>query len=219
MSLGPSLQGLTGTRVQPNANSASARWREAVTEWMHSLRLSGLCVRLTATARARALDGTAKKWTHQNSLKVGNISWTSYWCRMGSDHRPIDAALRLEHREIWSTVDRNEYSQQGWSTKTEEAKPIFMKGVAKDLCWMNDEARGEALLLVEEIIYSHAVGTDPDNMAIRQWRGLQEHRKRFADLRNTLRQEAARDICNGIRREIREELSANLRMVKGEQLN
>ena len=44
--------------------------------------------------------------------------------------------------------------------KTEEAKLIFMKGVAKDTCWMNDEARGKVLLLVEEIIYSHAVGVD-----------------------------------------------------------
>ena len=65
-------------------------------------------------------------------------------------------------------VDHDEYSQKGWSTKIEEAKLIFMKGVAKDLFWMNDEARGKALLLVEEIIYSHAVGTHSDNTAIRQ---------------------------------------------------
>ena len=35
VSLAPSLEGLTG----PNANGASSRWCEAVTEWMHSLRL------------------------------------------------------------------------------------------------------------------------------------------------------------------------------------
>ena len=72
---------------------------------------------------------------------------------------------------------------------------------------------------VEEIIYSHAVGSDSDKSAIRQWSGLQEHRKRFAVLRATLRQEAARDIRISLRREIRRELNAKLRMDKGEQLN
>ena len=87
-----------------------------------------------------------------------------------------------------------------------------MRGVAKDLCWMDEEAKGKALVSVEEIIYSHAVGIDSDNCAIRQWCGLQE-------LRNTLRQEAARDIRISLRREIRRELNAKLRMDKGEQLN
>ena len=72
---------------------------------------------------------------------------------------------------------------------------------------------------VEEIIYSHAVGIDSDNTATRQWSGLQEHRKRLADLRTTLRQEAARDILISLRRDKRRELNAKLRMVKGEQLN
>ena len=84
---------------------------------------------------------------------------------------------------------------------------------------MNEEARGKALVSFEEIIYSHAVGIDSDNCAIRQWSGLQEHRKRLADLRTTLRQEAARDIRISLRRDIRRELNAKLRMVKGEQLN
>ena len=84
---------------------------------------------------------------------------------------------------------------------------------------MNKEARGKALVSVEEIIYSHAVGIDSDNTAIRQRSGLQEHRKRLADLRTTLRQEAARDIRISLRRDIRRELNAKLRMVKGEQLN
>ena len=91
--------------------------------------------------------------------------------------------------------------------------------MAKDLCWMDEEAKGKALVSVEEIIYSHAVGIDSDNCAIRQWCGLQEHRKRLADLRNTLRQEAARDISISLRREIRRELNAKLRTDKGEQLN
>ena len=94
-----------------------------------------------------------------------------------------------------------------------------MRDVAKDLCWMDEESRGKALMSVEEIIYSHAVGIDFDNYAIRQWSGLQELRKRLADLRTTLRQEAARDIRICLRRDIRRELNAKLRMVKGEQLN
>ena len=69
-----------------------------------------------------------------------------------------------------------------------------MRSVAKDLCWMNEEARGKALVSVEEIIYCHAVGIDSDNCVIRQWSGLPEHKKRLAELRVTLRQEAARDI-------------------------
>ena len=80
---------------------------------------------------------------------------------------------------------------------------------------MNEEARGKALVSAEEIIYSHAVGIDSDNSATRQWCGLQEHRKRLAELRATLRQEAARDIRISQRRDIR----AKMRMVKGEQLN
>ena len=72
---------------------------------------------------------------------------------------------------------------------------------------------------VEEISHSHTVGIDSDNSALRQWSGLQEHRKRLAELRATLKQEAARDIRINMRRDIRRELTAKLRMVKGEQLN
>ena len=34
VSLAPSLEDLTGSRIHSNANGASCRWREAVTEWM-----------------------------------------------------------------------------------------------------------------------------------------------------------------------------------------
>ena len=138
---------------------------------------------------------------------------------LNSGHWPIDGSLRLERRELWCTVHLDEFSQRGWVPKTDEAKQIFMKGVAKDLCWMNEEARGKAPVSVEEIINNHAVGIDSDNCAIRQLSGLQEHRKRRADLRTTLRQDAARDIRIGLRRDIRRELNSKLRMVKGEQLN
>ena len=36
--------------------------------------------------------------------------------------------------------------------KTDEAKRTFMRGVAKDLCWMDEEA---SKVSVEQIIYSH----------------------------------------------------------------
>ena len=33
-----------------------------------------------------------------------------------------------------------------------------MRGVAKDLCWMDEEARGKALVSVDVIIYSMPLG-------------------------------------------------------------
>ena len=104
-------------------------------------------------------------------------------CHLNSDHC---ASLRLERMELWSAVSHNEFSQRGWAPKTDEAKQIFVRGFAKDLVWMNDEAKGKALVSVEEIIYSHAVGIDSDNSSITQWSGLQEDRKRLAELGATL---------------------------------
>ena len=134
---------------------------------------------------------------------------------LNNDHWPTDGSLRLECKELWGAINQDEFSQRGWVLKTDEAKTNFLRGVAKDLCWMDEEARGKALVSVEEIIYSHAVGIDSDNTAIRQWSGLQEHRKRLAELRTTLRQQAARDIRISLRRDIRRELNAKLRMLKG----
>ena len=101
------------------------------------------------------------KWTPENSNKEGGKDQLDYilvsdYVRgdasvvcgydLGSDHRPIDANLRLEHKEIWRTAEHMDYSQKGWSTKTEESKLSFMNGVTMDLCWMNDMAKGKALL-------------------------------------------------------------------------
>ena len=129
--MAPSLEGLSGTRILPNANSASASWRGAVTEWLHSLRLRAVCTFDYDNTLWRTDCDREEKWAHQNSSKGGKYQLdyilVSNYVRgeasvvrgfdLGSDHRPIDAALRLEHREIWSTVDQNEYSQKGWSTK------------------------------------------------------------------------------------------------------
>ena len=90
-----------------------------------------------------------------------------------------------------------------------------MRGVAKDLCWMDEEARGKALVSVEEIIYSHNVGIDSDNCAIRQRSGLQEHRKRALQIWNTLRQEAARDIRISLRRDIQREFKCQIENGQG----
>ena len=41
---------------------------------------------------------------------------------LNSDHWPIDASLCLEPKELWSTVNQDEFSQRGWAPKTDEAK-------------------------------------------------------------------------------------------------
>ena len=202
---------------------------------MHSLRLRALFKFDLCLSLPHVEWDHDACWTHRNFNKGGlfqldhmlvpeHVQREACAVRCGyhlnGDHWPIDGSLRLERKELWSTVNHNEFSQRGWAPKTDEAKQIFMRGVAKDLCWMNEEAWRKALVFVEEIIYSHAVGTDSDNSAIRQWSGLQEHRKRLAELRATLRQEGARDIRISLRRDIRRvELNAKIRMVKEEQLN
>ena len=78
---------------------------------------------------------------------------------LNSDRWPIDASLRLERKELWCTVNHDEFSQRGWAPKTDEAKQIFMRRDAQDLCWTNDEAKGKALVSVEEIINSMQLGS------------------------------------------------------------
>ena len=229
VSLAPSPEGLTGSRIHSNANGASSCWRGAVTEWMHSLRLRALCTFDHCFALPHVKWDYDSCWTHRNSNELdymlvsehvhGEACVVRGGYHLNSDHWPVDGSLRLERKELWGTTNQDEFSQRGWVPKTDEAKQIFMRGVAKDLCWMNEEARGKALVSVEEIIYSHAVGTDSDNSGFRQWSGLQEHSKRLAEVRATLRKEAARDIRISLRREIRRELNAKLWMVMGEQLN
>ena len=197
-----------------------------------SLRLRALCTvepshYLTVPCVEWDYDSS---WTHKNSNK-GGLFQLDYMLvseqvqgeacvvrggyHLNSDHWPIDAFLRLERKEILGTVNQDEFSQQGWAPKTDEAKQIFMREVAKDLCWVNSGAKARALVSVEEIIYSHAVGIDSDNSALRQWSGQQNHRKRLAELRATLGQEVAREIRISLRREKRRELTAKLRMEKG----
>ena len=71
MSLVPNLEGLTGSCIYPNANGASTRWREAVTEWMHSLRLRAACTFDYENTDWRSVWDYEEKWTHENSYKGG----------------------------------------------------------------------------------------------------------------------------------------------------
>ena len=67
LNVAPNLEGLTGSRIHPNANSAPARWREAVTEWMHSFRLRAACTFDYANTGWRNGWDYEEKRTHQNS--------------------------------------------------------------------------------------------------------------------------------------------------------
>ena len=71
VSLAPSLEGLTGSRIHSHANGASSRWREAVTEWMHSLRLRALCTFDQCHSLPHVEWDHEACWTHKNSNKGG----------------------------------------------------------------------------------------------------------------------------------------------------
>ena len=71
VSLAPSLEGLTGSRIHSNANGASSRWREAVIEWMHSLRFRALCTFDHCLCLPHVALDHDVCWTHKNSNKGG----------------------------------------------------------------------------------------------------------------------------------------------------
>ena len=131
---------MTGKRIHPNANSAPARWREAVFEWMCSLRLRSMCTfenqDSNYTSRCIEWDNESS-WTHRNSngggifqldyiLVSGKVLGIAGVVRggfdLGSDHWPVDAFLRLEQKESWRTLCQNEFSQKGWLPRNESAK-------------------------------------------------------------------------------------------------
>ena len=71
-------------------------------------------------------------WTHKNSNK-GGLFQLDYilvsehvhgeacvvrgGCHLNSDHWPIDGSLRLERKELWGTVNHDEFSQRGLGTE------------------------------------------------------------------------------------------------------
>ena len=75
-----------------------------------------------------------------------------------------------------------------------------MKEVADDLCWRQGVSKGRALTMVEELIYSRAVGIDSDNAGIRQWSEQPGHRAKLTELRLALRQKTGE-----VRKELRRE--------------
>ena len=46
------------------------------------------------------------------------------------------AKLRLERRDLWDEVSHDDHSQRGCAPRNENARRLFMKGVANNLCWM-----------------------------------------------------------------------------------
>ena len=75
VSLAPSLEGLKGSRIHSNANGASSRWREAVTEWMHSLRLRALC---TFDSLSHMWNGiTILVGRTETLTRAASFSWTT----------------------------------------------------------------------------------------------------------------------------------------------
>ena len=74
---------------------------------------------------------------------------------------------------------------------------------------MQGAAESEALAIVEELTYSHAVRIDSGTAAVQHWSELQSHRARLAELRSTLRQEAGREVRKNLRRDKRRELMSS----------
>ena len=117
----------TGTRIHPNANSAPALWREAVFEWMCSLRLRAMCTleKQDSNYTSRCIESDSESsWTHRNSnggglfqldymLVSGKVLGIAGVVRggfdLGSDHWPIDPFLRLEQTESWGTLCQDEF--------------------------------------------------------------------------------------------------------------
>ena len=86
VSLAPSLEGLTGSRIHSNANGAPSRWREAVTEWMHSFRLRALCTFDHCLSLPHVEWDHGACWTHKNSnswitcLSLSMCMVRPVWC-------------------------------------------------------------------------------------------------------------------------------------------
>ena len=84
-SLVPSLEGLTGSRIHSNASGASSRWREAVTEWMHSLRLRALstfdhCLALPQVEWDRETPRRVASFSRITCLSLSMCKVRPVWC-------------------------------------------------------------------------------------------------------------------------------------------
>ena len=108
------MEGLTGSRIHSNASGASSRWREAVTEWMHSLRLRDLCTFDHCFSLPHVEWDHDACWTHKNSHK-GGLFQLDYMLvsehvhgeacvvpegyHLNSDHWPIDGSFAFGAQE------------------------------------------------------------------------------------------------------------------------
>ena len=113
VSLAPSLEGLTGSRIHSNESGASSRWREAG------------CIPFVYELCAHLTIASLSHMSHRNSNK-GGLFQLDYMLvsehvhgeacvvrggyHLNSDHWPIDGSLRLERRELWGTVNHYEFS-------------------------------------------------------------------------------------------------------------
>ena len=107
LSLAPNLEGLTGSRIHPNPNSAPARWREAVTEWMHSLRLRAACTFDYENTDWSGVWDHEENLTHENSNKDGKyqldyILVSNYVRGKVSVVRGYDLGTLLTQIFVWS---------------------------------------------------------------------------------------------------------------------
>ena len=89
VSLVPSVEFLTGSRIHQNVNGASSRWREAVTEWMHSLRLRALCT-FDHCLTLPHVDGTMfPAGRTETPTRVASFSWTRCLFLTMCKERPV----------------------------------------------------------------------------------------------------------------------------------
>ena len=142
VSLAPNLEGLTGSRIHPKANGAPTRWREAVTEWMHSLRLRAFCTFDYENTGGFTAWDYEEKWTHKNSNKGGKYQLDYLLVsdlvqgeasvvrgyELGSDHRPLTRAsiwfIRRygEQLSVWIIAERMVYKNRGVKAELHEGR-------------------------------------------------------------------------------------------------
>ena len=168
--------GATGTRIHPNANSAPFRWWQAVSDEMCSLRLRARRLSGKTTIQLRALSGITRA-AGRIVTPMAAVSFTLITCSYLEKCKELPVwfavvltwaviigllmlSSGLRPKSLGGAVSHDEFSQQGSAARIDTAKQQFMKGVADDLCWRQGVSKGKAPAMVEEVIYSHAVGIE-----------------------------------------------------------